>query len=84
MIDLKYYWQAALYLAANDYKKDFYIIAVENKSPYNVAVYHLNKDFIDVAVNQIIDTTNRFKKWNGMPESYTQEIVELTPPSYIL
>ena len=84
LIDLKYYWQAALYLAASGYKKQFFIIAVENKSPHNVAVYKLSQQFIDLAVNQLVETTNRFKKWDGMPESYSNDIIDITPPNYLL
>jgi exodeoxyribonuclease VIII len=84
LVDLRYYWQAALYSCESNYKKDFYIIAVENKSPYNVAVYKLSQEFIDLAVRELIEVTNRFKKWDGMSKSYSNEIQVLTPPSYLL
>jgi predicted phage-related endonuclease len=84
VVDFKYYWQAALYCAATGYSKRFFVIAVENTAPFNVAVYEIGKEFIDVAIAQIIDATNDFKKWDGMPMSYSKDVEMLTPPSWML
>jgi len=57
---------------------------VENSAPYNVATYEISKEFIDIAIAQIIEATNSFKKWDGMPMSYSKDVEMLTPPSWML
>jgi hypothetical protein len=55
VIKYKYYWQAALYLNANEElnfageKPDFFILAVETSAPFNTQMYKLKYDLIETS-----------------------------------
>lgn len=76
----KYHWQAALYLKATGLKT-FKFIGLESKPPYNVMVYELAPEVIDKALNELVVVTNAFKKWDGLPQSYSVEssLINLPP-----
>lgn len=75
----KYHWQAALYLRAIGMENEFMFIGIEANAPHNVMVYRMPKSVIDIAVRELIDITNKFKAWDGMPQSYDTEIIDIEP-----
>ena len=78
----KYHLQAALYCAALKLEK-FYFIGVEANSPYNVGVFEMDKTSIEFGIFELIELTTKFKKWDGMPATYTNDIIVLTPPKWL-
>ncbi|BAQ92513.1 nuclease [uncultured Mediterranean phage uvMED] len=82
IVKFSYHWQAALYTHAIP-NKDFYIVAVETVAPFNIQVYKLNKLFLDLGRQQVTEAVEKFKKWDGTPQSYSEgEVLEINPPSW--
>ena len=69
-----YKMQGAMYLEAFE-NKDFYIIAIEKGSPYNVQVYKLGAELINKGFNKYLHFNEKYKEWDGMPESYNEGII---------
>lgn len=83
VFNYNYHWQAALYLSAIGYSNEFMFIGIEANAPHNVMVYRLPQSVIDIAVRQLIEVTNEFKKWDGLPATYNNEIIDIQPPSWM-
>ena len=75
--DLKYNdykMQGAMYLEAFK-DKDYYIIAIEKGSPYNVQVYKLGTELLVQGYNKYRYFNKKYIEWSGEPESYSPEII---------
>lgn len=79
--NLMYHLQCAIYLELSG-ADNFYWVAVENKAPHNVAIYAPDQDFKDRGQELLYDLCQRFKAWDGIPESYSQQIELLTLPNW--
>ncbi len=73
--------QAAIYLELT--KKDrYYVIPIESSAPYNVAVYEMSQEMIEAGRKKLFQLIEKFKEWDGMPETYSQKIELLTLPAW--
>jgi hypothetical protein len=89
--DSYYHLQAAIYLKALKDKinknAEFFIIAVEKKEPYHVAVMKCTEDFIENGNLLLKRLISEFKEWNGTNLGYewraNQEIFDLDVPKWI-
>ncbi len=79
--NLMYHLQCAIYLELSG-AENFFWLAVENKAPHNVAIYAPDQDFKDIGQELLYDLCQRFKAWDGTPESYSQQIEILTLPNW--
>ena len=79
VFNYKYHWQAALYLRAVGMDNEFMFVGIEANAPHNVMVYRLTRATIDIAVRELIEITNAFKKWDGLPQTYSDEIIDIEP-----
>ena len=79
--NLMYHLQCAIYLELSG-AQNFFWVAVENKAPHNVAIYAPDQDFKDRGQELLYDLCQRFKAWDGTPESYSQQIELLTLPNW--
>lgn len=76
VMKLKYHWQSALYLEANrelgfsGSNPEFYILAVETSSPFNVQLYKMSAEFVDLGFAEVSKAVQRFKDWDGSPAGY--------------
>lgn len=77
-----YHLQASLYreLWSVD---NFYWIAVETQSPWNVAVYEQSDDAHEWATNKLIKLVDKFKAWDGKPQGYGDELFTLDLPPWV-
>ena len=66
--------QGAMYLEAFK-DKDYYIIAIEKGSPYNVQVYKLGTELLTQGYNKYRYFNKKYIEWSGEPESYSPEII---------
>lgn len=71
-----YKMQAAMYLENYD-DADYYIIAVETTSPYNVQVYRLGYNIISQGFTEYCNLVEKYNKWNGEPVGYSHDIIEI-------
>ena len=78
----KYHLQAALYCRAFGLDT-FYFVGVEANTPYNVGVFQMDAASIEFGIFELIQLTERFKQWDGMPANYTNDVVVLTPPQWL-
>lgn len=78
----KYYLQAALYCRAFDLK-EFYFVGVEANTPYNVGVFKMDAASIEFGIFELVQLTERFKQWDGMPANYTNDVIVLTTPPWL-
>jgi hypothetical protein len=78
----KYHWQAALYCKATGLD-EFYFIGVEAARPHNVMVYLMDKTSIELGIFELIQITERFKQWDGMPATYDNDVNVLMPPKWL-
>jgi hypothetical protein len=78
----KYHLQASLYCRAFGLDT-FYFVGVEANSPYNVGVFQMDAASIEFGIFELIQLTERFKQWDGMPANYTNDVVVLTPPQWL-
>jgi len=60
----------------------FYWVAMEKNSPYNVAVYRQSKEAAEKAAIRIENLVRQFIEWDGMPQSYSNDIIELNLPRW--
>ena len=68
--------QGAMYLEAFE-NKDYYIIAMEKNSPYNVQVYRIGNELLDKGRKKYLHFNEVYKQWDGMPQSYSAEIIDV-------
>ena len=78
-----YKMQAAMYLENYD-DADYYIIAVETTSPYNVQVYSLGHNLILLGFSEYKNLVAKYIKWNGEPVGYSDDIIEIEVDELIL
>jgi len=71
-----YKMQAAMYLEAFE-DKDFYIIAVEKKLPYNVQVYKFGVELLTKGYNKYRYFNKKYIEWDGCPVGYSDGIITL-------
>jgi hypothetical protein len=86
VVNFKYYLQAAIYCRLTGIDR-FLFIAAETASPFNVAVYELSSEWLEIGDAQLDAYIQRFNAWvdEGMPaRSYVSEVTRLTPPSWML
>lgn len=69
--------QGAMYLESFDYDRDFYIIAIEKKAPFNSQVYKLSAETIKEGRNKFYSLIDDYKEWNGKPQGYSKDIIEI-------
>jgi len=78
--NLKYHLQAAIYTRLSN-TDEFFWLVVENKPPYNCQVYKASTAMLRVG-NELLDMAiEKFKIWDGTPQSYSTqtEIINLPP-----
>tara|TARA_B100000424_G_scaffold52771_1_gene37785 strand:- start:4467 stop:5192 length:726 start_codon:yes stop_codon:yes gene_type:complete len=75
--------QAAMYLENYD-DADYYIIAVETISPYNVQVYRLGYNIISQGYIEYCNLVDKYNNWNGKPVGYSNDIIDIEIEEQIL
>lgn len=78
-----YKMQAAMYLENYD-DADYYIIAVETTSPYNVQVYRLGCNIISQGFTEYCNLVDKYNNWNGEPVGYSDDVIEIEVEELIL
>ncbi|QDP58195.1 MAG: putative exodeoxyribonuclease 8 [Prokaryotic dsDNA virus sp.] len=78
-----YKMQAAMYLENYD-NADYYIIAVETTSPYNVQVYKLGLNLIKKGETEYHNLVDKYNNWNGELVGYGDDIIEIEVEEQIL
>ena len=83
---MKYHIQAAIYTTLTN-KTDYWIVAVENKAPYVVTAYLIDKKYLIGAQMDLLNLIEEFKEWNGKPGGYDRYAdngyLTLKPPTWI-
>ena len=79
--NLQYHLQAAIYLELTG-KDRYYVIAVESSAPFNVAVYEMDFEMITSGRKMLYELIEKFKNWDGLPETYSQKIELLSLPRW--
>ncbi len=64
-----YHLQAAIYKELTG-AQEFYIIAIENTSPYNVCIYGLSQEALDSGYSKLHKGIDDFKGWDGKETGY--------------
>ena len=77
-----YSLQAAMYLKGLP-KANYYIIAIEKSSPYNVQVYRFGDLLLGNAEKRYYYLNEQYKDWNGEPQSYSSCIVTVGDNEFI-
>jgi ATP-dependent exoDNAse (exonuclease V) beta subunit len=72
-----YKMQLAMYQDQYDKDTDVYIVAIETTTPFNVQVYKLDDSLLFKGWMDYDYYTDKFKEWNGEPQGYTNDIVEV-------
>tara|TARA_R100000664_G_C2758478_1_gene147384 strand:+ start:1003 stop:1776 length:774 start_codon:yes stop_codon:yes gene_type:complete len=88
--NFNYNLQAAMYIEALKKKvnknADYFIIAVEKKSPFHVSVMRATDDFINSGRLQLRKLINEFKEWDGSSIGYEwrnqTEVFDLDVPHW--
>lgn len=78
-----YKMQAAMYLENYD-DVDYYIIAVETTSPFNVQVYRLGYNLILQGFAEYKNLVAKYNEWNGEPVGYSDDVIEIEVEEQIL
>lgn len=79
--NMNYHLQAAIYCELTG-KDRYYMIAVESSAPFNIAVYEMEFQMITAGRKLLYELIEKFKNWDGMPETYSQKIELLTLPNW--
>tara|TARA_R110000803_G_scaffold21548_3_gene54241 strand:- start:7396 stop:8115 length:720 start_codon:yes stop_codon:yes gene_type:complete len=74
-----YHLQAAIYKEITG-AQQFYIIAIENTSPYNVCIYGLSQDALDSGYSVMQNGIEKFNLWDGKETGYTNYGIINLPP----
>ncbi len=77
-----YSLQAAMYLTGLP-KANYYIIAIEKSSPYNVQVYKFGEQILNKASKRYYYLNEQYKSWNGDAQSYSSGIVTIGANEFI-
>lgn len=64
-------------------KDTFRFITIESSAPYSVMVYELSHEMIELAVKELIEVTNKFKKWDGLEAGYSKEVQIIDVPTWM-
>ena len=72
-----YKMQAAMYLENYDIDTEYYIIAVETTSPFNVQIYKLGFNLINQGSAEYKNLVSRYKEWDGKPVGYSEDVIEI-------
>ena len=78
-----YSLQAVMYLKNFKPNTKYFIIAIEKGEPYNVQVYEIGEELLDKAEARYKDLNERFKAWDGKPQSYSNEIKVIGSKEFI-
>jgi hypothetical protein len=77
--NMKYHLQAAIYLELTG-RKDYFIIAVENRQPFNVQLYIMTDEMIEKGREELLILTEKYKVWDGTPSGYAEKCLKLALP----
>ena len=66
--------QAVMYLQNFKPGTKYYIIAIEKGEPYNVQVYEMGEELLEKAEIKYRYLNDKFKAWDGKPQSYSNDI----------
>ena len=69
--------QSAMYLESFDFDRDYYIIAIEKKAPFNCQVYKLGSEIIKEGRDKFYSLIDKYKEWDGSPGGYSNDIIEI-------
>ena len=69
--------QSAMYLESFDFDRDYYIIAIEKKRPFNSQIYKLGSELIQEGRDKFYSLIDRYKEWDGSPGGYSKDIIEI-------
>jgi len=78
---MNYHEQAYLYCKMTG-ATNFYWIAMEKNAPYNVTVYRQTEDARIKAGQHVQQLTKKFIAWDGQPEGYSNQIIDINLPSW--
>ena len=79
--NMDYHLQAAIYKKLLNVER-FYWVVVEKESPYNVAVFMQSEDAAKKSDHYLNTLTEKWKAWNGSPQTYSKEIQVLDLPRW--
>ena len=64
-------------------KANYYIIAIEKSSPYNVQVYKFGEQILNKATKRYYYLNEQYKNWDGSPQSYDAGIVTIGENEFV-
>ena len=73
VINYGYHLQAAIYREMTGVD-DYFIIAIENSSPYNVCIYKLSQGYLDKRYAMMTDGIYKFNHWDGEETGYENNL----------
>ena len=76
-----YAMQAAMYCEAKSIK-NFYIIAVESKAPFNVTLFKMTDEMLAYGKDQFDRISENYKSWDGKPVGYSDIVEPLGLPAW--
>ena len=76
-----YAMQGAMYLNATG-KKDYYIIAVENKLPFNVTLFKMSDELLAYGLSEFERIVANYNAWDGEPVGYSDIVLPLGFPAW--
>lgn len=79
--NLDYHMQAAIYRLLFD-AQEFYWIAAETASPYNVQVYQQSAAAKAQGTERLLQILHKFDEWDGSAEGYSDDIITLNLPKW--
>lgn len=79
--NLDYYLQAVIYKRLCDVD-EFFWLAIESAAPHNVGIYTPSVDGLIATEAYLDDLIERFQAWDGKPQGYTPEPMELDLPPW--
>lgn len=62
--------------------EDYYIVAVENKSPYNVTLFKMTKELLQYGLDEYERLIEKFIAWDGNPADYSAYTEPLGFPNW--
>jgi hypothetical protein len=77
-----YFTQAAIYAQLTGVER-FYIFAVESQPPYNVQCYAILSEELKYSTKIALHNIDLWKKWDGLPKGYDEQVLELKRPAWI-
>jgi|DEB0MinimDraft_10_1074344.scaffolds.fasta_scaffold43192_3 exodeoxyribonuclease VIII len=79
--NLGYHLQASAYRLLTGVDR-FYWLCVETDEPYNVALYMQSPDAFEKSSMRLLDLIEQWRKWDGSPATYSDEIMLLDYPKW--